>query len=200
MNRKKGKEKENKEKGCFRSMISQKSKCLHGCLALPPRGHMVYDAYKVFIEAACRQNKIRSAGVGSLALHATMYQYPQILEDDNTRSMMKALMISTATDLLLRDATCVIARFLAEGVVAIEDEEDVNKNSLHSQCDNFAALRLSTPQKTEFLKQITNLNDKGREGVLRFISKRIDCTCLDQKLKGPKCQIVEVHVPEDSFS
>lgn len=164
---------------------------------------MVYDAYKVFIEDACRQNNIRSAGTGSLALHATMYQYPQILEDNNTRSMMKVLMISTATDLLLRDATCVIARFLAEGVVAIEDEEDVKKNLLHSQptgCENFSALRLGTPQKKEFLKQITNLNDKEGEGVLRFISKRIDCTCLDEKLKGPKCEIVEVYVPEDSFS
>ena len=141
--------------------------CRHGC-SLLPEGHDVSKLIKTFYE--CWDDASHDRLTGEIVVEAikkTHNKYPGVWSDRTNRELATARLVSDGTHLLLSgvDAGKHIA-----GAVAV---------AIHCLPAN-GCLDLSSKLK------IVDMLEGCERSVLQFYSKRIPCSCLDDKYSRSK--------------
>ena len=143
------------------------SKCMH-CPEIPPpwRGVMrraLETLSDVYVETGSEYE----------AINSILSSFPQVFQNSETRSMMKGYIISEATDLMLKPKTsgtwaCLAQKWLISLCLLESNEEgyEIGREYMTS---------------TSMKKIIDLCGDDEDRCVIRFLKKRISCSCLDRK-------------------
>ena len=150
----------------------ERTSCTHGCVVLPPPDHAVLRFMNSFeAKTQCGAFQIFEL---SEVMEKTFKLHPEVWNNDEYRQMAISILVSVGTNLILRGANeednySFEAQF-ALGILLLEsyDGGDFDGTTLR------AVLKGS------------NVAKGGKREVLKFYSKRLPCSCLQEKYKEAK--------------
>ena len=134
-----------------------------------------------------------------MALRTPILQYPEALQDDDNRKIIKANLISLGTYLVLRGGSSQrlpLANWCAQAILSLEDFDERRKirRQIETQEASLQAQNITHAAKGKQrsvarpLIQARDLCDGGNRALIRFFSKRTPCSCLDEKNEMAKSQ------------
>ena len=112
-------------------------------------------------------------GDGFVAMSKTLCEFPDIMNDDENRSMLKDKLMLEGTNVLVEEnKPWKVARHLAEGVACLESIEVQPNDRLMKK----------------LMKELRNVQGGGKRDATRFFGKRISCKCLADEVEETKEQ------------
>ena len=153
--------------------------CDHGCnTSIPQRDHPVYKFVDSFIEAAT--SKSVSLTVSLQTLLTTM---PQVWKEKTLRNEIVRIFISIATNQMMHEyqygsllsqfSTNSLSQIIpfAKAIILIENQDLIQDDDI-----------LTIFYHPKITAKYKNFNDdpnaSGRRDILKFLSRRISCSCL----------------------
>ena len=134
--------------------------CNHGYV-IPASGHAVHIFMNSFEEAMLS---------GAMLEHITktFQQHREVWQDATMRDMAISIISSIGTNFILEDIDQIeTARGVAMGIILLEHHDGEGDDLCSAAIGGAAALR--------------DLAGGGARDVIRFYSKRISCSCLNEK-------------------
>jgi len=170
------------KKGGWASLLA--SGCKHGCPDLPPRDHPVYTFLNLFEDEIKKSSieeslswKVPMFLMASFSSHSILWNNN---ESNEYMNMALAILRAVGTQLILRGYEAV-EKNIAYGIMLLEKRIEQRVQW------SIDGTQPSTGKQIEQAGHVVRkLVDGSSRDMLRFYSKRIPCSCLDEKYKEAK--------------